>query len=303
MMEKLIEAYTYDKAGRLTGQMDVAEDGTVIQNLGYSYDGYGNITAQTGILPDPSDWNLTERSMKYDDANRLIEYNGHIVRYDSKGNMVYGPLEGVMTEFRYDCRNRLIQAGNTSYTYDAENNRIASTTDGVTTEYVINTQPELSQVLEEYVNHEVAVTYTYGNGRLIGETSGEKGERYYHYDNLGSTRAITDEKGDIRAEYSYGIYGELISGDRSQTGYLYNGAYGVHTDGNGLYYMRARYYNTDISRFINQDILSGSPAASQSLNRYAYCQGNPLNRTDPFGLCPQGMSTRDWIHLGLSIAG
>ena len=84
---------------------------------------------------------------------------------------------------------------------------------------------------------------------------------------------------------------------------MYNGAYGVHTDGNGLYYMRARYYNTDISRFINQDILRGSPAASQSLNRYAYCQGNPLNRTDPFGLCPQGMSTRDWIHLGLSIAG
>lgn len=84
---------------------------------------------------------------------------------------------------------------------------------------------------------------------------------------------------------------------------MYNGAYGVHTDGNGLYYMRARYYNTDISRFINQDILSGSPAASQSLNRYAYCQGNPLNQTDPFGLCPQGMSTRDWIHLGLSIAG
>lgn len=84
---------------------------------------------------------------------------------------------------------------------------------------------------------------------------------------------------------------------------MYNGAYGVHTGGNGLYYMRARYYNTDISRFINQDILSGSPAASQSLNRYAYCQGNPLNQTDPFGLCPQGMSTRDWIHLGLSIAG
>ena len=42
------------------------------------------------------------------------------------------------------------------------------------------------------------------------------------------------------------------------------------------------------------------------LNRYAYCQGNPINQNDPFGLCPQeqgGMTDRDWIHLGLSILG
>ena len=42
------------------------------------------------------------------------------------------------------------------------------------------------------------------------------------------------------------------------------------------------------------------------LNRYAYCQGNPINQNDPFGLCPQeqgGMTERDWIHLGLSILG
>ena len=42
------------------------------------------------------------------------------------------------------------------------------------------------------------------------------------------------------------------------------------------------------------------------LNRYAYCQGNPVKQNDPFGLCPQeqgGMTDRDWIHLGLSILG
>ena len=37
--------------------------------------------------------------------------------------------------------------------------------------------------------------------------------------------------------------------------FLYNGQFGVTTDGNGLYYMRARYYNVDIKRFINQDVL------------------------------------------------
>ena len=72
--------------------------------------------------------------------------------------------------------------------------------------------------------------------------------------------------------------------------YLYNGQYGVETDANGLYYMRARYYNQDIKRFINRDVVSGDISNSQSLNRYCYVQGNPVSLTDPFGLCPDGNS-------------
>ncbi|MDE6251054.1 MAG: hypothetical protein K2M78_00205 [Lachnospiraceae bacterium] len=55
---------------------------------------------------------------------------------------------------------------------------------------------------------------------------------------------------------------------------------------NSLYYMRQRYYNTEIKRFINQDIVVGSISNSQSLNRYSYVQGNPVTLTDPFGLSP-----------------
>ena len=51
--------------------------------------------------------------------------------------------------------------------------------------------------------------------------------------------------------------------------------------------MRARYYNSDIKRFINQDIKVGDIGNSQSLNRYAYCEGNPVNMVDPFGLSPE----------------
>ncbi len=301
-----VEACLYDKAGRLTGQQDIAENGEIIQNLSYGYDGYGNIT-QTGgtILPDPGQTGQTleNRTMEYDEANRLIRYNGKTVRYDKKGNMTYGPLDGRMTTFRYDCRNRLIQAGGTTYTYDAENVRITSTTDGITTEYLTDSRAELSQVLEEYQNGEVTATYVYGNGKLIYDRTGE-GERYYHYDNLGSTRAITNEEGEILSTYAYGVYGEILGGDTTLTGYLYNGAYGVHTDNNGLYYMRARYYNPDISRFINQDVLRGTPSASQSLNRYAYCQGNPVNQIDPFGLCPINIKmVMAVIHLSLALLG
>lgn len=86
------------------------------------------------------------------------------------------------------------------------------------------------------------------------------------------------------------------------TFYLYNGQYGVQTDPNELYYMRQRYYNTEIKRFINQDILTGSINNSQSLNRYCYVQGNPISYTDPFGLSPLGM-LKEIGHSVLDVAG
>ena len=66
--------------------------------------------------------------------------------------------------------------------------------------------------------------------------------------------------------------------------------------------MRARYYNVDIKRFINQDVIEGSITNSPSLNKYAYCQGNPVSLLDPFGLSPQGSSSFGW-HLLLDILG
>ena len=65
---------------------------------------------------------------------------------------------------------------------------------------------------------------------------------------------------------------------------MYNGQYGVATDDNGLYYMRARYYNVDIKRFINQDVVVGGIDRTSSLNRYSYVEGNPVSYLDPFGL-------------------
>ena len=97
---------------------------------------------------------------------------------------------------------------------------------------------------------------------------------------------LTDGTGTVKAAYTYGTYGELLSGDSSLTRYLYNGRCGVSTDANGLYYMRQRYYNPEIKRFVNQDVVRGSIGNSRSLNRYSYVQGNPVSYTDPFGLSP-----------------
>lgn len=191
--------------------------------------------------------------------------------------------------------------GDITYEYDAEGNRIATNTPEYREEYVYDTVSNLLQVLvikrydvkddvstsEEKYKEEVSNTIIcyYGNGLLYEDN--EKGTYYHHYNNIGSTIFLTNSSGKIVEEYSYGTYGELLSGDSSKTKYLYNGQYGIQKEINGLLYMRTRYYNPEVKRFINQDIVLGSITNSQSLNRYAYVQGNPISLIDPFGMSPE----------------
>jgi RHS repeat-associated protein len=51
----------------------------------------------------------------------------------------------------------------------------------------------------------------------------------------------------------------------------------------GLYYLRARYYNPSTGRFLSRDPEAGDPTDPQSLHKYLYAGGDPVNRIDPSG--------------------
>ncbi len=91
--------------------------------------------------------------------------------------------------------------------------------------------------------------YVYGLGLIGEETNGNY--RTYHYNLRGSTVALTDASGAVTQRFQYSAYGLLVDGDINQTPFLFNGAYGVMTDANGLYYMRAGFYNPEIRHFVN----------------------------------------------------
>ncbi len=203
-----------------------------------------------------------------------------------------------------------MEAGGVSYTYDAENTRISTTENGLTTEYVTDTGGSLSRLLVAYEADNTETTYYYGAEGLAAQYNGGTKKYFaYHYDNIGSTTLLTDIAGTVAERIAYGTYGELLTTVKNAVRFLYNGRYGVTTDENGLYYMRARYYNPDIKRFINPDIKVGDIGSSQSLNRYAYCVGNPVSMVDPFGLCggnanDQGQKSKyQWLHNVLDWAG
>ena len=292
------EERSYDLAGNLVHQVEKDKAGTIIQENDYTYNVFGEIiqktTSQSG---NPA--KMTAVSMNYNSANRLTKWDNKTVRYDDVGNMVEGPVKGDMQTLTYDCRNRLTQAGDITYDYDAENNRISTIENGLTTEYVYDTSGSLSQLLVAYEPDNTTTIYIYGAEGLAGQyNTGTKKSLFYHFDNIGSTTMLTDLTGKVIERIAYGTYGELLTDVKTVVRFLYNGAYGVMTDSNGLYYMRARYYNPDIKRFINQDVKVGDISNSQSLNRYAYCEGNPVSLVDPFGLCGQDPNEINWWSLG-----
>jgi RHS repeat-associated protein len=92
---------------------------------------------------------------------------------------------------------------------------------------------------------------------------------------------MTDSSGNMVNKYAYDEFGNLSNAEETISNpFLYVGRYGVTDDDNGLLYMRARYYDPQVGRFINKDPVR----YKGGINLFAYVQNNPINREDPFGL-------------------
>jgi RHS repeat-associated protein len=97
-------------------------------------------------------------------------------------------------------------------------------------------------------------------------------------DALGSLVATTDSAGGVQSEVTYEPFGatELSS---AAPAYRFTGR--EHDEPLYLYYYRARYYHTDLQRFISED---PSGFHDQEYNLFVYVANNPLGFVDPLGL-------------------
>jgi RHS repeat-associated protein len=227
-----------------------------------------------------------EQSFSYSTDNRLKSIGIYPTELDADGNLLYITDGEKMAAYTYDARNRLIQSGRMKYRYNWRNERIETVWKGKVTRYVVDDSSELSKVLmEQNGEGKVIAYYVYGLG-LIGREDGATGQyQSYHSDIRGSTTFLTDEQGKISDRYSYDYYGEVLAHEGStHQPFQYNGRDGVMHDANGLYYMRARYYHPELKRFLNRDVLKGDILEGQTLNRYAYVNGDPVSYVDPLGL-------------------
>lgn len=101
---------------------------------------------------------------------------------------------------------------------------------------------------------------------------------YAHDDNVGNLILKTDSLGNEQpgSRVSYDAFGSADSDDASYTGHLLD-------NGIGMYYMKSRYYDPDIGRFISADSVPGDITDPQSLNRYIYVTNRPTINIDPNG--------------------
>ena len=96
-------------------------------------------------------------------------------------------------------------------------------------------------------------------------------------DEQESVRYVLDAAGNVQNDYWYDAFGQRIAGQENIPNRLrYNAQ--IEDDLTGLYYLRARYYNTGIGRFTQEDVIY-----NDGLNLYAYCSSNPVMYADPSG--------------------
>ncbi len=77
-------------------------------------------------------------------------------------------------------------------------------------------------------------------------------------------------------------FGNIISQSRTATNAYKFSTKNLDDDSN-LYYFGARYYDSEIGRFITKDPDGGDVTDPQSLNPYVYVRNNPVNLVDPEG--------------------
>lgn len=278
-----IVTYRYDADGRLIGREERMGK-EVLASYAFELDAAGQRTGETRREPMLRLFASSSETFSYGPDNRMNGSDKWKLRYDKDGNLVEKRSASETIRLKYDGFGRLSAKNKKTFGYDGENLRSTITENGRTYRLVYDTHSGLDKLLEiQDENGKILRRFVYGLGLVSFEDSGNS--YVYHYNTKGSTIALTDMKGTIVSAYSYDIYGEVMSqkGDM-HTRFTYNGQYGVMDDGDGMFFMRTREYDATLMRFIQKDkILLGTVINSQSLNRYAYVEGDPIRGIDPMG--------------------
>lgn len=122
-----------------------------------------------------------------------------------------------------------------------------------------------------------------GAARFSTLSGGPEQRRFFVHDGAGSVRAMADDDGAITDTFTYDAFGNLLQ--RTGSTPLTRGFRGEEFDADlGLYYLRARYYDTDTGRFMTMDPFAGYLSEPEGLHRYAFAHGNPAGLHDATGM-------------------
>jgi RHS repeat-associated protein len=258
--------YTYDSIYRMTEEAISRSEAK--GTLTYGLDPVGNrqslASTVTGISQQSASYNVNDQALAntYDANGNTLGANGKSYAYDSFDRM---------TSFN---------GGSVTMVYDGDGNRVKKISGGVTTQYLVDelNPTGLPQVMDEVVKSGVAQrTYLYGLRRISQTQVASGTTSYYGYDAHGDVRSLMNNGGVVTDTYDYDAFGNVVgSTGTTPNVYRYQGeAFDSET---GLYYMRARYYDPTVGRFLNVDQMT-----DQGEHPYSYAAADPVNGHDPTG--------------------
>ena len=271
-----VTIYIFDNAGRLTSES--IDD--VVQ-ASYTYDVFGNratMATPNGTITYTYDKNnrLTAENTLATDGTTSYNY----YCYNNTGTLQEKYWGLGLAYYSYDVFDRLTSyssGGNgASYTYDGNGIRLSKTVNDITTNFINDGGYVVGEVSGDSI-----IKYTYGNNLISINNNGTIG--YYHTDEHGNVSAISDTSRTVVADYDFDAFGnETVSTDTYYNPMRDCGEY--YDAETGLIYLRARYYDPSIGRFISEDPIK------DGTNWYVYCSNNPIAFVDPSGLF--GKNTR-----------
>jgi RHS repeat-associated protein len=129
------------------------------------------------------------------------------------------------------------------------------------------------------------MAHSTGLGTDIADTT-----LYYHGDQIGSARVMTDANGYLVWQATYLPYGGEFNPEPTNNHYKFTGK--ERDPESGLDYFGARYYKSAFGRFMTPDWSASATAVPyaefgepQSLNLYSYVRNSPVERVDKDGHC------------------
>jgi RHS repeat-associated protein len=259
--------YTYDALERLTSATSQGSTNYPQWGLSWTYDRYGNRTAQTvtaGTAPP--------NSVTVSPTTNQITTSGYA--YDASGNMT-GDGQNTLV---YDAENRATSStGSASgtYSYEASGLRVQKTSGGVATVYIFSGD----ELIAEYANGVLSKEYVNSRNSVIAEH--DNGTLVYHGRDHLSTRINLDTGGNLSGQQGHFPYGEDWYLQNTTTGQHFTTYARDSESGND--YAKHRFNVNRLGRFAIVDPSRPRGSNPQLLNRYGYVAGEPVGRSDPSG--------------------
>gem|GEM_PF-6734063 len=299
--------FGYDNLGRYTGTTTVSEaqDPWTCSGSGRFYPNYGEVGCAIDTVYTPYVYSYDGVGNRVGSGitnsgvgDQVSTSDGISYTYDDDGNVVTRSQSSTGTAWTYDWStdNRLLSSvstfygttgKSTSFDYDALGRPVIKRSGGVSgSGHVIRVTlydgGTVLADLDSAGNREAEYVYDEGTDRpyamLTGSTA-VTGEDFYAQDDMGNVQGQFSDATHPTETVTYGDWGlPTVAGDTTNR-FTWKGL--SYDPDVGLTYMRSRWYDPNIGRFVSEDPLG----LGGGINPYVFANNDPINGSDPSGMC------------------